>query len=199
MRSFSGESHSSLINREITMPRIAFGTSLLLLTMACATAPPDSTAASHATLEARDVPGTGNLRFDFNPESGVSADSVRAPAAVVWGALSQAYSRFGLGTTSHAAARVVTSQSNVRRMIGGVRLSRMLDCGSAAGSPRADNYTIALSIASRADSVGPAVTVLRTRVQASGHDISVTSHQVQCNTTGYLERQIANAVQELVR
>lgn len=181
------------------MLRKSFGASFLAVVMACASAPPDSTAASHATLEARDVPGTGNLRFDFNPESGVSADSVRAPAAVAWGVLSQAYARFGLGTTSHAAARVVTSQSNVRRMIGSVRLSRMLDCGSAAGSPRADSYTIALSVASRVDSVGPAATVLRTRVHASGHDVSVTSHPVQCSTTGYLERQIANAVQELVR
>lgn len=181
------------------MLRKGFGASFMIVAMACASAPPDSTAASHATLEARDVPGTGNLRFDFNPESGVSADSVRAPAAVAWGVLSEAYARFGLGTTSHAAARVVTSQSNVRRMIGGVRLSRMLDCGSAAGSPRADNYTIALSVASRVDSVGPATTILRTRVHASGHDVSVTSHPVQCSTTGYLERQIANAVQELVR
>jgi len=173
--------------------------SFLAVVMACASAPPDTTAASHSTLEARDVPGAGNIRFDFNPESGVSADSVRAPASLAWSALPQAYARFGLGTTAYAAARVVTSQSNVRRMIGGVRLSRMLDCGSAAGSPRADNYTIALSVSSRVDSVGPAATVLRTRVHAIGHDVSVTSHPVQCSTTGYLERQLANAVQELVR
>lgn len=181
------------------MVRIGFGAILLVLTLGCASAPAEGTAATHATLEARDVPGAGNLRFDFNPESGVSADSVRAPAVVAWRVLPQAYARFGLGTTSHAAARVVTSQSNVRRTIGGVRLSRMLDCGSAAGSPRADNYTIALSIASRVDSAGPAVAMLRTRVNAIGHDVSVTSHPVQCSTTGYLERQIANAVQELAR
>lgn len=181
------------------MLRKGLGAPLLAVVMACASAPPEGTAASHATLEARDVPGAGNLRFDFNPESGVSADSIRAPAAAAWGVISEAYARFGLGTTSHAAARVVTSQSSIRRMIGGVRLSRMLDCGSAAGSPRADNYTIALSVASRVDSVGPAATVLRTRVHASGHDVSVTSHPVQCSTTGYLERQIANTVQELVR
>lgn len=181
------------------MLRIRFGAPLLVLLTACASAPAESTASSHATLEARDVPGAGNLRFDFNPESGVSSDSVIGPASVAWRVLPQAYGRFGLGTTSHAGARVVTSQSSVRRMIGGVRLSRMLDCGSAAGSPRADNYTIALSVASRVDSVGPAATVLRTRVHATGHDVSVTSHPVQCSTTGYLERQLANAVQELIR
>lgn len=180
------------------MLRTGFPASLLLVLTACASAPPDRTATEHETLEAQGATG-GSLRFDFNPESGVSVDSVRAPASVAWLALPQAYAKFGLGTTSHAAGRVVTSQSNVRRMIGGVRLSRMLDCGAAAGAPRADNYTINLFVATRVDSVGPASTVLRTRVQATGHDISVTSHPVQCSTTGYLERQIANETQALAR
>lgn len=171
---------------------------LLAVTLpACASAPPERTSAEHATLEAQGP--TSSLRIDFNPQTGVSSDSVRAPASIAWLAVPQAYARFGLGTTTHAAARVITSQSNVRRMIGGVRLSRMLDCGSAAGSPRADNYTIALFVATRVDSVGPAATLLRTRVQATGHDISVSSHPVQCSSTGYLEREIANAVQQFAK
>ncbi len=169
------------------------------LSMGCSSAPVDRTAAGHSTIEAQAVDGTnaGTLRFDFNPESGVSADSVRAPASVSWRVLPQAYAKFGLGSTAHAAARVVTSQSNVRRMIGGVRLSRMLDCGNAMGSPRADNYTINLVVATRIDSVAPAAVILRTRVQATGHDIAVSSHTVQCTTTGNLERRIADAVQDL--
>lgn len=165
----------------------------------CSSAPAERTAAAHTTLEAQDVPGTGTMRFDFNPESGVSEDSVRAPASIAWATLPQAYAKFGLGTTAHAAVRVLTSQSNLRRTSGGVRLSRMLDCGTAMGSPRADNYTISLSVATRVDSAGPATAVLRTRVQATGHDISVASHSVQCSTTGYLEREIANTVQALIR
>ncbi len=163
---------------------------------ACASAPTDRTT-SHAVVEAQAV--TGTVRFDFDPEGRSSADNVRMPAANAWAALPQAYASLGLETVVHAAVRAVTSQSNVRRTLGGVRLSRMLDCGSAMGSPRADNYTISLFVETRVDSLGPAETVLRTRVQATGHDISVNSHSVQCSTSGHLEREIANTVQELAR
>lgn len=168
---------------------------LIVALSACATPPPERTAALHTAIELEET-GT-SLRFDFNPTSGVSVDSVRAPASNAWAALPRAYARFGLGTTAHASARVITSRMNLRRTTGGVKLSRMLDCGAAMGTPRADTYTIALSVATRVDSVAPATSVLRTRVQASGHDPSTSSHRIQCATTGYLEREIASEVQQL--
>lgn len=180
-----------MMNRATLIPCLCVAIS------ACATPPPERTAAPHTAVELAETGTT--IRFDFNPESGVSADSVRAPSASAWAAVPQAYARFGLGTTAHAAARVVTSRMNVRGTTGGVRLSRMLDCGASMGVPRAETFTINLSVATRVDSVAPAMTVLRTRVQASGHDPAVSSNRVQCATTGYLERQLATAVQELAR
>ncbi|HEU4747917.1 MAG TPA: hypothetical protein VFS56_05405 [Gemmatimonadaceae bacterium] len=168
-----------------------------MMLAACATTAPEGTAAPHTAVELRE-PGR-TIRFDFNPESGVSSDSVRAPATSALAAVPGAYERFGLGATVHAAERVVTSRKNARGTTGGVRLSRMLDCGVSMGGSRAETLTLNLSVATRVDSVAPAVTVLRTRVQASGHDPAVSSNTVQCATTGYLEREIATAVQELAR
>ena len=180
-----------MINRVTLIPCLCVAIS------ACATPPPERTAALHAAVELEETGTT--VRFDFNPESGVSADSVRAPSASAWAVVPQAYARFGLGTTAQAAARVVTSRMNVRGSTGGVRLSRMLDCGASMGVPRVETYTINLSVVTRVDSVAPAMTVLRTRVRATGHDPTVSSNSIQCASTGYLESQIATTVQELAR
>lgn len=172
---------------------------LLAAVTACAAPAPGAWPAP-APVEIEMIDAGGNsLRFDFMPERGVSADTIRGPARLAWGALPAAYAKFGLGVTSHRSARVVTSESSVRREIGDVRLSRMLACGSAMGSQRADTYTIRLAVATYVDSIGPATTILRTRVQATGRDASAGAPAVQCRTTGYLEQQIANAAQHLVR
>ena len=162
----------------------------------CATAPPERTAAPRTVVE---FEAGKVLHFDFNPESGVSTDSVRVPAAVAWAAVPQAYARYGLGTTAHAEARVVTSESRARRTLGGVRISQMLECGSPLGVKRADHYTVRLLLATRVDSVAPGLSVLRTRVQATGHDPAGNSNVVTCETKGYLEKAIADAVQELAK
>lgn len=174
------------MTRLISMP------CLLASLAGCAAAAPERTAAPRTVVE---MEAGKVLRWDFNPESGVSMDSLSVPATSAWLALPEAYARFGLGTTGHGGERVLSAEAKVRRTLGGVRLSRMVECGSPLGVKRADHYTITLSVATRVDSVAPGASMLRTRVQATGFDPVGNSNVVTCATTGFLESAIADEVQ----
>lgn len=158
----------------------------------CATAPPDRTVPPRAVVE---LEAGKVFRWDFSPDVVVSSDYLRVPATSAWLALPEVYAHFDLRPTGHAADRVVAAEVRVRRVIGGVRLSRIVDCGSALGVKRADHYTITLTVATRVDSMAREASVLRTRVQATGFDPEANSNTITCATTGFLERAIADEVQ----
>ena len=167
---------------------------LLAVLPGCGSRSPERTSVSRAVVEYQHG---RTIRYDFSPESGVSADSVRVPPSVAWRAMPEAYAKFELGITPDSNARVVTSTKKSRRTLAGTSLSRIVECGSPLGVKRADHYTVTLSVATLVDSVAPAVSVLRTRVQATAFDVAGNSNVVTCASTGHLEAAIADAVQKL--
>ena len=84
--------------------------------------------------------------------------------------------------------------------IGKLPLSRFLQCGTdGIGSPNADAYAVTLTVLSRVDVVGPATSVVQTRVVASARGRSASGSQVRCRSNGRLERLINEAVAARVK
>lgn len=169
---------------------------LLAVLAGCASPSPERTNVSRAVVE---YTSGKTIRYDFSPESGVSADSVHAPASSAWRAIPEAYAQFELGVTPDSNSRVVTSTKRSRRTLGKTPLSRIVECGSPLGVKRADHFTVTLSVVTLVDSVAPAVSVLRTRVQATAYDVAGNSNVVTCATTGHLEAAIAGEVRRVAK
>lgn len=138
----------------------------------------------------------GSLRFDVDAELSASSDTVFLSARAAWETLPQSFARYELAVGGiDTAGRVLRSQVRVRRVLGGVRLSRIINCGSGAGGSKAEIYNVFLTVMTRVDSLSTVSSVLRTLVTATAHDPTVVGNRVECSSTGWLEPRLADEVQ----
>jgi hypothetical protein len=86
----------------------------------------------------------------------------------------------------------------VRRRLAGLAMQTVLDCGDKMGLPNAENWDISMALFSSAQPDGQGGSQVTTRIQAMGHDPSVSnSHWVACETTSGLEEKIADMVKSV--
>ena len=86
----------------------------------------------------------------------------------------------------------------VRRRIAGLTMQSVLECGDKMGLPNAETWDIFLNILSFVVPDGPEGSSISTRIQAQGHDPSVSDReQIPCGTKGELEAKIGNTVKLL--
>lgn len=87
------------------------------------------------------------------------------------------------------------SALSVRRKLGGMNMEDVLDCGEKIGTPSAESYDVRLTILSVATSDGGTGSRVATRIQAMGHDPSVSDRSwVTCATKSALEEKIGAMV-----
>jgi hypothetical protein len=129
----------------------------------------------------------------------VARRTIAAPIDSAWKAAIKVYQELGiepsiLVTDSHT----IGNQSlKIRRVLGGVPLSRYLNCGSGTGvGPNADYYNIEMSVMTVLSANTNAATDVHTRVDATATPLSVASNPVVCNSTGVLEQRIVKMLQE---
>jgi hypothetical protein len=168
----------------------------LVLTLAgCASASaPSAAPASETHRRELDTADGSRLRVEGIARPGATL-AVAVTADEAFAALPAAYAELGLdGAVADAAGRVYARESFVvRRRLGGVPLSRYLDCGTRMGLPNADAYAVRLAVATRVEPHGPGAT-LRTEIQATAQDSGRSDPPVRCGTTSELERRIAALV-----
>lgn len=117
---------------------------------------------------------------------------VARPLAEAWAALPAAYEALALhGGAPAGGHRFSVPRLRATRALGGVRLSRYLDCGSSVGMANADHYAVTLHVATRLSETTPSATLAETLVQASAKPIGTAGETVPCTSTGELERAIA--------
>jgi hypothetical protein len=86
----------------------------------------------------------------------------------------------------------------IRRRVGGLTMQSVLECGEKMGLPNAETWDIFLNILSFVAADGPEGSSISTRIQATGHDPSVSGReQTSCGTKGELEAKIGNTVKLL--
>ena len=139
----------------------------------------------------------GRLRVEG--QAVVAGGTVAAPIDKAWKAVVAVYQELGIVPTilisdSHTIGNQLLK---VRRVMGGVPLSRYLNCGAGSGvGPNADYYNVEIAIMTYLTANTEAATDVRTRMDATATPLSVASNPVVCNTTGVLEQRIVKLLQE---
>ena len=143
----------------------------------------------------------GEVTTTFDPRSGRFGgelgggsrppDTLEVSADRAWAVLPGAYAELGVpltvvDTTSHyLGARSVT----MRHPVGGLRLSRILECGTGSFGPNAERYTVQLTVLSAVQSLDATHSLVTTRVGGSAAPNGLSS-SVRCETEGALEEKL---------
>ena len=116
------------------------------------------------------------------------------PIADVWRALPVAYDSIGIPVGKmDTLSRVVGNEGyKLRRKLGGVPLTRYLDCGQAQGFKSAETYEISLSVLTQLQPAGTGQTTAATVVQASAKPVNFAGEYSACESTGELEKRVAD-------
>ncbi len=138
----------------------------------------------------------------FDPRAGrfstvISSDAARAPDTLavssdkVWAALIQVYADLGIPLTVADTENHVLGALRVvqRKPVGGVRLSRLLECGESAYGPNAERYTVQFTALTAMQSVGEKRTAIDTRVVGTA-TATGSSAGVACASSGVLEEKL---------
>lgn len=175
-------------------------TSILALSVAALSAcgPTNSTLGGTAENPATvriSGPGGGAVRVTSTADADVA--EVPYPIAEVWRVLPSAYDSVGLviGAADVPNHLVGTNGQKVRRQIGGVTLSRYIDCGNTQIGASADTYEIVLSVQTQLRADNPNGTSIRTMVEAQGKPVNFSQAYSACSTTGRLEKRLAEVIQ----
>ncbi|MBI3791597.1 MAG: hypothetical protein HY275_12065 [Gemmatimonadetes bacterium] len=123
----------------------------------------------------------------------VSATTIGKPIDQVWGVLPEIWTALGLSAEgiSSSEHRLVTGNMRIRRQLGGVSLSRFLDCGRTAMGPNADSYFITLKVETILVSAG-SNTIVQSALVATGEGTGNGGSTTHCSTTGELENRIGD-------
>jgi hypothetical protein len=172
--------------------------SALIAAAACSTGPgPDVTATPTTTRISLGSSGGVDIRGSSEQVAITSDLPISSDSAL--GLLRAAYADLQLGAARvDVAARTVTvSAAKIRRRLGGVALTRYLDCGAKYNIPNAETYDVQVTVTSQVTAVGEGRSRLSTNVQAAASDpFQPASNQVVCTTLSTLEARISDGVRQ---
>lgn len=153
-----------------------------------------------ATTRIESGTGTPSIELTTTPSDPNAEFAIAATPQQVWGALTVAYQELKVPVTTLSTESLVLGNPNfnVRRQLGGVRLSRYLNCGDRLGEPAADALQITMALRTQVTAAAAGGSTLHTTVQASGTPLAVSGNAITCSTTGGLERRIVALVQAQV-
>lgn len=128
-----------------------------------------------------------------------SSTPVLAPLDSSWIALKAAYGELAIPVTTLVEQTHVIGNDGykVRRRVGKILMTNILDCGSNLGMPNADTYDIFMTISSYLAKNPKAGYNLVTRLDATAKSPSYNREQaVKCTSLGELEKQIGEVVRK---
>jgi hypothetical protein len=121
----------------------------------------------------------------------------------VWAVLPAVYDSLHIPRSQVDEATHVLGNTGLklRRRLGTIPLSRLLECGSAQGGPSADTYEVFLSILTTVQPGTEAGTAfVATTIDAQARPVSFAGEYVRCGSKGELEQRVLNSLKwELLR
>jgi hypothetical protein len=171
--------------------------SFLLLFVLAACGPSGTSTASPApqSRELRQA-DLDNYRMEAISPTITATTEVPAPPERVWAMLPEIFQEIGIGGGVIDPAGFVYGQRelSVRRRLGSIPLSQLVECGTNLGMPNANSYTVTLSVVTQLQRTTPEKTGVLSIVQATARQPGNSQQSVVCTSTTELERRIANAV-----
>jgi hypothetical protein len=132
------------------------------------------------------------------PIAGTSV--LAAPANKVWTELPGVYGSLSIPlSTVEPSNRLLGNRGlKLRRELGGVKLSRYIDCGEAQGWPSADSYDVNLSVITQLQAIDSANTRVITTVDAVARPVLFVGEYNHCETRGQIESRISSMLEDAV-
>lgn len=184
------------------MPRDVASLTLALFAAACA-----SGGAGSSTTETAVVPVTTSL---VNSGGTLNIAGANTYSAIGTRLAVRPDSAFKLLEAAYAKLEIPVSREDVkgrsigndglkvRRRIGGITMQTVVDCGEKMGLKNAETWDIFMNILSFVVPDGPEGSQVSTRIQATGHDPTMSGRdEIPCGTRGELEAKIGNTVKLL--
>ena len=165
-------------------------TSIALI--ACASGNVDPTASGRPESQA--IVRGANLRMTAAAKPHVT--TVAFSVDPVWRALPAVYDSLGLPLTVMDTKQHLIGNQGVtlRQKLGGVRLSKYIECGNAQIGLSADSYDVFLSVVTHVRPNDPVGTDIVTTVDAAAKPMTFSQEYSRCSTTGEIEKRIAELV-----
>ena len=129
---------------------------------------------------------------------GAKTAAVALPLERVWRVLPSVYDSLGIGLTDLDPATHILGNSGmkVHTSLGGVGLTKYLDCGSAQGYQSAETYDIQMSIKTGVETTADGGSIVATMIEAAGRPLAFAGEYVRCTSKGELENAIVARVKQ---
>ena len=134
-------------------------------------------------------------------DSLASAYDVKGSRAATYTAAAQALLQLGATLDHRDSVNAIVGMTNgqLRRRLGTIRLSRIVNCGSGLMGSYADIWRVYLSVYAFVDVIDSTSSRLRVAVVAGARDVAGTSTRpVHCGSTGILEEMVHERVLRLL-
>lgn len=185
--------------------RLTCSVPLLLALAACASGgrrdgeqrPVEPTTEQTTRLET----GEGTVELRTTRSDPTNEFPVDAPPDRLWKALPVVYAQLEVPVTMRLPEeRAMGNRAfRTRRLLGGVRLGRYLDCGNRLGVSNAETYEVTIRLETRVLAAAGGGSKLATVVEGTAKPIDVSGGSVSCSSTGQLEKRLVTMVAEQVR
>jgi hypothetical protein len=153
------------------------------------------------TPETIRVSGQGGGAITLTSNADASVANISLPMARVWSVLPVAYDSLGLTVAAADASTHILGNGGVkiRRQLGGVPLSRYIDCGAAQIGASADSYDVYLTVRTQVRPNGTDASSVSTMVEAMAKPVAFNQDYSSCSSTGRLEARLAEVIQAKAR
>ncbi len=176
---------------------------LAFVLAACGGGPTPDNAPLPGTMHmpARIETSTGAYQVVWDPEASVASVEVPMSADGVWEILPEIYGELNIdpGSVDPHERLFGNRVVHARRQLGGVRLSRYVDCGAQLGIANADVHEVTLSVMSQVMPDSGSFSRIRTQVDAYAHADGESGPAVHCSSKGELEQRISRMIVDRVR
>ncbi len=141
---------------------------------------------------------TSQMDVDLHTTDNAATQDVALPTVQVFDQLPDAYKKLGIASvavvdTTGGVYTVGAKNLRVHGSIGGVQLSRYLDCGGSPMNDPANTYDLTLSATSYVTPNGPGST-LHTLVVGYAQDPASNAPPTRCVSKGAFEKRVAELV-----
>jgi hypothetical protein len=137
--------------------------------------------------------GTG---VSIAPSSSEFTTAIASPVNAVWAAMPGVYQslKIPLTTLDQKTHTIGNEGFKALKNLGGVPLSKYIECGTTQIGPNADSYDVHLSIVSQLVTVDNGTTKLTTLLEAAARPMAFAQEYSRCSSKGVFEAKLVDAL-----
>jgi len=173
---------------------------ITLLSLAALTACASGSSSTGAEPQTMRIVGSGGLGSGSvgmrSASSTASVSKVAFPLDRAWRALPAVYDSLKIPPTTldPKTHHFGNEGMKIRQRLGGVQLSKYIDCGQAQIGPSADSYDVFLNVTTTLSASSGAETAISTIVEAAARPLNFGQDYSRCTSKGTIENALSAIV-----